>query len=379
VTRQLSFTEIQTALTCEGRHAFQYTGRLTGGETLKRKQIAVELSNGRAWGAAVAAWHGFPADTSLLDAYRPVLAKQAAHEALLASYRHDVEEQLAAGVWVPVEAQVDRQTWLAEILDHYMATGVPLENLTRIEGGFDMPLPSRTGKRVSTVYRFTGFLDGWTVPAGGGHALVEFKFRSRLTPPDQVQLSRQVRWYALALQRETGVPVIGAVLDERLAEPPKPPRVVQAKRKGEGVDGWTVSHAKDQLTTPELYLEACGLFDAEPEPDTLDALRTRLWQQRHPILFRPSELAEAERELVSAAKLIRDLDSGARYPVRNAQTQLCRRCRYLEACPNPDDQFYLDTLYERTVPKRLRAREEESTGGGTLAPGPPAGLFAEAA
>ena len=75
VTRQLSFTEIQTALTCEGRHAFQYTGRLTGGETLKRKQIAVELSNGRAWGAAVAAWHGFPADTSLLDAYRPVLAK----------------------------------------------------------------------------------------------------------------------------------------------------------------------------------------------------------------------------------------------------------------------------------------------------------------
>jgi PD-(D/E)XK nuclease superfamily protein len=357
MSRSISHSEIEMALTCEARHAFGYTGRLTDGEVLHKRELAPRLSNGRAWGAAVAAWHAVPDDDSLMGVYQPIMAQMTAHAALRASYMADIEEQRESGVIVPLLGAVERENWLGSILDHYMATADRFTNLTRLEGEFDVPIPSRTGKRSSSRYRFQGFIDGFTIDRHGYEWIVEFKLRDDLTSPAQVQLSRQIRRYAWARQQQTGQRVVGVIVDERKAKPPAPPRIVQAKHKGEGIDGMVPSHAVDQWCLVEDYISACCEYGVEPHEVTKDALARRVWQFRHPIPFRESELKEAGEELVSAAKLIRDLDSGERYPIRNTVPYICRGCKFLEACPNPDDRIYLDTLFERRPPKRDRVRE----------------------
>ena len=55
--RLLSHSEISTAYDCQAKHAYSYTGALTGGDALKAKRVHVNLREGRAWGAGIAAWH----------------------------------------------------------------------------------------------------------------------------------------------------------------------------------------------------------------------------------------------------------------------------------------------------------------------------------
>ena len=74
--------------------------------------------------------------------------------------------------------------------------------------------------------------------------IVEFKLRKQLTPVKLIQLSRQIRWYAWARQQVTDRKVVGVLVDERLNEAPKP---AGFNKNGE------LSHAKNQVTTPELY------------------------------------------------------------------------------------------------------------------------------
>ena len=350
MSRALSWSEISMALTCEARHAFAYTGHLTGGVALKRRATALPLSNGRAWGAAVAAWHAFSGHETLESAFDPALARLDALRALRDSYDADADEQADRGVWLEPGALAERELWLGEILEHYMSTAVRLDNLTRIEEELDEPIPSRTGVRSSSRYHFVGFIDGFTVDQPGNEWVAEFKLRTKLTPVHLVQLSRQIRWYAWARQRQTGKRVVGVIVDERLAAAPKPARLVQAGRP----DILRPSHAVDQMTTPQAYIDLCTEYGVEPHDDTVAALSNREWQKRIPIMFEPGELEEAGRELVSAAKLIRDLDSGERYPVRNAIPYICNGCAFREICADPSDRLYLETLYELTEPKRLR-------------------------
>jgi hypothetical protein len=78
-------------------------------------------------------------------------------------------------------------------------------------------------------------------------------------------------------------------------------------------------------------------------------------------MFGAAELEEAGRELVSAGLKIAELDSGRRYPIRNAQPHLCRGCRWRAACPNPGDDLYLSTLFESVAPKRARNAQPDDT------------------
>lgn len=344
--RLLSHTEIETALTCWARHSFQYTGHLTNGTTLQRRAIPTILSEGRAWGSAVAKWH---------EQSQSLLAYFHAAEALRSSLDDDELKMASRGVHMTADARTASEERLNAILAHYVQTTDPLENLTRIEHQVVVGIPSRamTG-RASTRYRFQALIDGWTVDDMGRPWLVEFKLRGTLMSVHLMQTSRQLRWYAWALRKAKGIEPFGVLVDERLNEAPRDPRIVKAKRKGEGVDGWTVSHAVNQLTTPERYVNACADYGAEVNEETLAHLDRIQWSQRVPLMFRPGEIDEAGRELTAAAKLIRDLDSGELAPIRHATPGNCNRCRFMEICPNPDDELYVDTLFERTIPKRQR-------------------------
>lgn len=347
MSRTLSYSEITKALTCQAAWDFAYGGQLTGGDTLKRRQLAAILSDGRAWGAAVAAYH----------AHSPELfPAMHATRAMNASFANDVAEQATRGFRVEPSVEVDSANRMIPILEHYMSIATPLWNLSRLEDEINVPILSRAGGRASSLYRFMCRIDGYVIDENGNQWIVEFKLRNQLQDAAQIVLGRQPRWYAWAHQQATGAPVVGVIVEERLNEAPKPPRLVQGKRKGQGK---IPSHAKDQLCRVEDYIALCQEYDEEPLETTLDVLRARKWQQRVPIPFRPSELAEAGEELVSAAQTIRDLDGG-RFPIRNAKPSNCRSCEFMPICANPRDEFFVDVAFERTIPKRLRTPEPTS-------------------
>lgn len=352
----MSFSEISTAMTCFAQWDFRYGGRLAG-DSLRAKLVAPVLSDGRAWGAAVAAWHASEAPFDLFLERSAMLARWQAHEAMIASF--------AQSATFDFGRLAEHQERLGLILDHYMATAEKLPNLTRLEGELDVALPSRRGVHSSNRYRFRGFLDGFTVDEHGNEWLVEFKLRRQLQRAAQIQLSRQVRWYAWARMRESDRPVVGVLVDERLNEAPRPARIVKG-RKGQPAP----SHAVDQLTTPESYRALCRELGDEPHENVVEALKAREWQKRTPIIFRPGELEEAAEELVTAAKLIRELDAGDLFPIRNASPMHCNGCEFREICAAPDDVFYVDSLFERVLPKRLRSRERADIATITAGAGP---------
>lgn len=343
--RSLSQTEVVSALTCQAQHAFSYTGHLTKGRCLRSKQIAPSLSYGRAWGRAVAIWHSHTG--SELE------ARLAAHEALQDALERDVAEQLGTGAMIAPEVEVAALERLGAVLDHYTTIGERMVGLRALEEHILLPIPARTGKRTSSVYRYECYLDGAVDDEHGREWLVEFKYHGRLTPLRIVERLIQLRWEAWARQHQTGRPVQGVIFDERLAEAPKPPRLVKDKKR----KGVTVSHAKEQLCTADDYRAVCAEYGVDPKPETELYLEGRVWQQRPPILFRPDEIEQAGKELVDAAQLIRDLDGG-RQPIRNGQQRLCNSCRFDPICSDPDDELALEANYELVVPKRLRGSYE---------------------
>jgi PD-(D/E)XK nuclease superfamily protein len=344
--RLLSHTEISTAQTCFAQWDFKYGGRLAG-SALQARELVPLLSNGRAWGAGVAAWHAHASHFSLLQEYEETEARWLAQQAVRDSIALDAADSIDRGAFPNVEREIDRALFVGECLDHYMATAEKLPGLTRLEGEMLVPIPSRNSNRASTRYRFHGFIDGYNESAA---VPVEFKFRTKLLDPDLIRRSRQPRYYAWAWQQLAEVPIDALIYDERLAVVPKPARIVHGRKKGT----FTVSHARDQLCTAEAYQAACAEFDIDPHDDTVAALEARQWQQRIEIIFRPGELEEAGRELVSAGVLIQQLDSGAIYPLRNAKASTCNACDFRSICSNPRDDLYVDMLFERDVPKRQR-------------------------
>jgi hypothetical protein len=337
-TRFLSYTEVSRAMTCQAQHDFAYGDQLAG-SSLKPKAVAPLLSGGKAWGAAVAAFHS-------------TLSGSAAIDALKAALEEDADRQREFGVHDP-DHHEELLMRLLRILAHYIDTTEPWKADEYVEHKLVVPIPSRSGKGVSSRYKLLSYVDA-TRQIDGRPWLVEFKLRSQLTSVEFIQLSRQIRLYAWAWWQATGTKPAGVEVHERLNEPPHPPRMVQGRKKSDAA--YVPSHAKNQLCTPDAYIAACQEHGVDWQPETAEALRSRRWHQVVPIIFRDGELEEAGREMVSAAKLIRDLDSGELYPVRNSKPQNCRGCAFKDICPAPDNGL-VDALYERLPPKREREEE----------------------
>jgi hypothetical protein len=327
--RTISHSEIASVLDCQAKHDFSYVGALAG-SALKPKTTAPLLRDGRAWGAAVAAYHA--------DGYEAALG------ALVDSLEEDAEEQRTAGLYLPSEHEELRER-LTEMLEHYSTLTEPLA-LTRLEHELLVPIPSRTGLRRSSAYRLLCKLDGIHVDEDGRTWIVEFKLRGQLSPFEQISLSRQTRWYAWAWQEVTGTAPAGVITEERLKAIPKPVKINQ--------DG---SPSRVQTCTPEAYLAAFEGRPKRPDEDVLAALRAKVWQHRHPVLFRPEEIEEAGRQMVSAAAQVQQFDSGALYPIRNPSVMRCPGCAFQSICGQPSDTELVDALFNRVPPKAERNLE----------------------
>lgn len=344
--RAISHSEITSAYECQARHAFAYTGHLTDGATLRPHSPAARLRAGRAWGRGVAAFHMADPKASLQARYMTGLREATA------SLDEDAAAMRSHGFYDATEHH-DMAIRIADVLWDYVSATEPLI-ISDPEFELRLPIPSRTGRGLSNRYLFEGHLDG-LAEIHGRLFVVEYKLRDTLSDYRTLARGRQYRRYVWATERQLGVRLAGIVVDERLSIAPKPARWVKAKRKGEGIDGRVPSHAKDQLTTSALYLEACAEASVDPEPETIAALDARKWQQRHPILFTRAEIDEAGRELVSAAQFIGQLDSGVLFPVRNPAPWRCGGCQFESICNDPSDRELIGTNFEITVPKRDRA------------------------
>lgn len=331
--RLISHSEVSSLQDCSARHAFAYTGALTGGSALQAKDTPVLLREGRIWGAAVAALHaeGREVAFAILD---NELEKDCQLQEEAGLFDHDVYEAVRNKLWTALEQYAEE----AEIIQ-----------LDRLEHELLVALPSRSGKRSSNRYYFLAYFDGLHTDPSGRTFLFEAKWRKTLSSYEMVANSRQIRRYAWAWRQETGRDIAGVIVDERLNGVPKEPRILKNEK---------VSDAKDQVTTAALYEEACEERDQVINPDTVEALLSREWQKRHTVFLTDAEIEEAGKELVSLGQQVQLLDSGQLYPDRNVKPQLCNGCRFKDICNHPEDTDLVDALFNRVPAKRERPELE---------------------
>jgi CRISPR/Cas system-associated exonuclease Cas4 (RecB family) len=366
--RAISFTESGNLLTCQAQWDFNYGGYLAG-DCLKAKAVPQRLQEGSAWGAGVAAFHAATEDKldAGIVALTATLDKEAKKLEAKGFYDADVHRAMASKLRALLEQYAEEEE----------ARPVPLTGLSGLEQELLVPLPSRSGKGDSSIYRLQVFFDGVLEDEEGRIWLVEFKLRETLSALELITNGRQIRYYAWAWEREHGRPVAGVIVDERLNAQPKPPKIVNSK-KGVGIEVevdvldketkeptgekkmvWKApSTDKAQLTTPELYEAACAEYGVKVDPEMSAALADRRWSQRERIFLSPREIEESGTELISLGRQVAALDSGQTYPVRNVKPQNCNGCRFREICNDPHDKELVDSLFDRRPPKRNRNDEE---------------------
>lgn len=160
-------------------------------------------------------------------------------------------------------------------------------------------------------------------------------------PSDKgIDFDDQVTGYCYGAWRWLGQIPRGVVYNSLIKQIPKEPRMVQSKRKSEGL---VLSYAKDQLTTPDMYRQALidnglmkrGKVISEDHALCLGALLARGWDpffRRYEVMRNAHELESFERHLVNE---YRDMvaawqDPALRYP--NRSTWTCPRCPVNKIC-----------------------------------------------
>lgn len=336
--RLISHSEATALLDCQYRHAFAYTGQLTG-DALKAKTAAPRLREGRAWGMAVAAFHSYS---------DPIDGLEYARVAMEIQLSLDAAEQQKHGTYDAAE-HTELAQYLLALLDDYAATAEPLP-LSRPEHKLEVAIPSRTGIRASNRYALECYLDGIHTDEDGRDWIVEFKLRGQLSKFELIAKWRQTRWYAWAWREVTGRSIAGVIVEERLNAVP-----AGAKLNKDGTP------SKVQSCRPDVYRAAFADRSDHPDPDVLAKLEAKEWQKRHPLLLTERELDEAGQQLATVGFLIQQFDSGQLYPVRNPSPMRCPGCAFKDICNDAGDTELVDALFERRPPKRERKEEADAS------------------
>lgn len=329
LTRPISQSEVADLMQCPARWGFAY-GSLAG-HPIRPMHTALRLREGRAWGAAVQAWHT-PGPDEMRRAYNALLDSLEDDQAFMERHGQGADEEEFA-------ATLEK---LKGALVQYCATAQRL-NLVGSEVDLRMWLDDPSWEYVCHLDGIHEDEDGWLW-------IVEFKLRDpgNFVPLEVIQLWRQVRWYALALRaNRPAANIRGVIVDERLNGAPKPVRLNKNR-----------SVSAVQSCMLEEYLAACdgdpryGGIPTEPNEKTVAQLTAKVWQQRHMVLFTDEEMQDALEELFSAGKLIDLYADDTLKPIRNPSPRNCNHCSFRDICPDPKDERLRDSLY---VPAQVAA------------------------
>jgi RecB family exonuclease len=187
--------------------------------------------------------------------------------------------------------------------------------------------------------------------------VVDYKTAGKAPSDSGLDFDDQVTGYCYVVWRWTGQIPRGVVFDYLIKQEPKEPRVVQDRRKGHHGEQ-TLSTAKDQLTTPNLYREALkewGLMHGNKIPSTdhaacLGALLARGWDpffRRFEVTRNIDQLMSFESRLVAEYEDMQYAGSGdpeLLYP--NQHTMLCPRCPVRMICLAMEDGSDVEDMIE---------------------------------
>lgn len=160
----------------------------------------------------------------------------------------------------------------------------------------------------------------------------------------------QVTGYDYVVWRWLGVIPRGTIYNALIKEEPKPPRILQ---------NGTLSTAKDQLTTPDLYREALkehGLMgrsskriESEKHAACLDALLARGWDpffMRHEPTRNEEELLAYEMHLFDAYKDLQLAMDDPKFQYPNKSIYNCPGCPVNKLCLAMEDGSDVDYVAE---------------------------------
>jgi len=244
---------------------------------------------------------------------------------------------------VKVAEWMEAKSLVLSMLQGYVAhyQGRDGFKVVEIEKPFELPICDVRGEKFPDM-ALAGKVDG--VVEDGGLWILEHKTAKTIDNryERKLTLDAQSMLYLEAMERVYGKPFNGILYNVLAKAVPEPPKVLK---------NGSLSRAKDQNTTPELYgmaIQENGLQMADYAEFMayLEANRKQYFFRTR-LTFGQEERDEWRRELWQiAADIERATKTGAFY--RNtAQCVGFGTCPYLDICTAPDKEFVIENSYEQ--------------------------------
>lgn len=325
-----------------------------------------------------------------------------AKQALNAWYKRELALAGQNAVTVPEGIESDEVTLEDlvtmgyEMLDHYdtfdRASSVNLGNVLAIEGHIPMEvdlkakkvqqyigslsrdvammhgrhmvpiLNPNTGKKLPRSPWLSGRIDLLTYDASPGRGLwiVDHKTLARPASDRGLDFDDQVTAYCYIVWRWTGIIPRGVIYNVLIKDVPKEPRILK--------DG-SLSTAKDQRTTPDMYRDALrehGLLDkrgtvtSDKHAECMDALLARGWDpffQRMTVSRNEEQLRAFERYLVEEYKDMRKVRSKLEMQYPNPSAYKCGYCPVNRICQAMSDgsdvEYITEHEFQQGIDRKL--------------------------
>jgi len=331
----LTYSSIQTFKACRKKYFFRYHRNLISKETPVYFRV----------GAAI-------------------------HEGLAAYYSgEDVNQKIRSYFQDNIPATsdgVELQKWdealelSQKVFDHYCKMH-PRENDVFLvidnEKEFSLPIVNPESDRKSQTFSIAGRID-MVIDLDGNLWIVEFKTVANITSAykRKLTLDNQTLLYIEGAERFSDRPCRGVLYIVISKQVPRPPELL--KRGG-------LSQAKNQITTPELYLTAINNYglDVADYADFLGYLETnrREFFYLEYLTFSEAEREEWRHELWDIARDIRECEIKERW-YRN--TSQCiplggGTCPYFDICTAPDQEAIIEMSYRIEPPHSELNSEKE--------------------
>jgi len=207
---------------------------------------------------------------------------------------------------------------------------------------FKVPIINpETGKR-SRNFNFYGIIDG-LVKENGLYWVIEHKTTSALTNQYKLNLTLngQCIAYIEALERFLDIKIQGVLYNVILKSLPVKPKLLK---------NGTLSIAKNQNTTLELYLDAISENDINPDhySEHLEWLRDnrKEYFYREYLTFPKESIKEWREELWDLQKNIREAELKNQYYKNTSQCVNFGVCRYFDICTAIDKKSVIEASYK---------------------------------
>jgi len=264
----------------------------------------------------------------------------AVHAGLEAWFRYGIAEQAIDLAYSFDEIGLENQCKAAELLRAYIEHWhtEPFEVIS-IERIFEAPLINPATKYPSTYWTLSGKVDG-LVRYENSFYILEHKTTSSIDDAylGRILIDAQIAIYALALSRELGGPVVGAIYDI-LQKPSIRMKKGESEEEFEARRAALIAKSKTGKSSAKQQI-------AETEAEFRERLKESITAdnfRREIVKFQPEQLVQMEAELWELAADMRTVKTY--YKNTSSCTKYGSPCEYLPLCRCNGDLALCEGLY----------------------------------